>query len=83
MLTEPLFSPASRPSEIDFVSENEEDALRGIVSRKAFLGEIIDYQVKIGSQELRIQKGRRAAGPEVGEACSVRFLRPFWYDGEE
>ena len=75
-------SLASRPSEIDFASENDEDALRGIVNRKSFLGEIIDYQVKIGSQELRIQKGRRAAGPEVGEACCVRFLRPFWYDGE-
>ena len=75
-------SLASRPSEIDFGSENDDGALRGIVSRKAFLGEVIDYQVKIGSQELRIQKGRRAAGPEVGEACCVRFLRPFWYDGE-
>lgn len=72
-------SLASRPSEIDFVSEG--DGLRGIVSRKAFLGEFIDYQVKIGGQELRVQKGRRAPGPEVGEACCLRFLRPFWYAG--
>ena len=72
-------SLASRPSEIDFVSENEGNALRGAVKRKAFLGEIIDYQIKIGSQELRVQKGRRDRGPEVGEACCLKLLRPFWY----
>lgn len=77
------FSLASRPSEIDFVSEGDGGGLRGIVSRKAFLGEIIDYQVKIGGQEVRVQKGRRAPGPEVGEACCLRFLRPFWYNGEQ
>jgi iron(III) transport system ATP-binding protein len=76
-------SLASRPSEIDFVSEDDADGLRGVVSRKAFLGEIIDYQVKIGGQELRVQKGRRAPGPELGEACCLRFLRPFWYAGEQ
>lgn len=76
-------SLASRPSEIDFVSEGDGGGLRGVVSRKAFLGEIIDYQVKIGGQEVRVQKGRRAPGPEVGEACCLRFLRPFWYNGEQ
>lgn len=76
-------SLASRPSEIDFVSESDEGGLRGVVSRKAFLGEIIDYQVKIGGQELRVQKGRRAPGPELGETCCLRFLRPFWYAGEK
>lgn len=73
-------SLASRPSEIEFVSEG---GLRGVVSRKAFLGEIIDYQVKIGGQEVRVQKGRRDPGPEVGEVCCLRILRPFWYAGEE
>ncbi len=74
---------ASRPSEIDFVSEGDGDGLRGVVSRKAFLGEIIDYQVKVGGQEVRVQKGRRDPGPELGEACCLRFLRPFWYAGEQ
>ncbi len=74
---------ASRPSEIAFVSEDDEGGLRGVVSRKAFLGEIIDYQVKIGEQEVRVQKGRRDPGPELGEACRLRFLRPFWYAGKE
>ncbi len=74
-------SLASRPSEIDFVSNEEPDVLKGVVSRKAFLGEIVDYQVKVGEQELRIQKGRRTRGPELGENCSLRFSRPFWYSG--
>lgn len=78
-----VLSLASRPSEIDFVNDGDEGGLRGIVSRKAFLGEIIDYQVKIGGQEIRVQKGRRAPGPEVGEACCLRLLRPFWYEGEQ
>ena len=76
-------SLASRPSEIDFVSEGDADALRGVVSRKAFLGEIVDYQVKIGAQEVRVQKGRRDPGPDPGENCSLRFLRPFWYAGKD
>ena len=75
-------SLASRPSEIDFVSETEQFALPGIVKRKAFLGEIIDYQVKIGNQELRIQKGRREQGPEIGESCYLRFARHFWYGND-
>lgn len=75
-------SLASRPSEINFVGEGD-GGLSGIVNRKAFLGEIIDYQVKIGAQEIRVQKGRRDPGPEVGEACCLRFLRPFWYTGEQ
>ena len=71
-------SLASRPSEIDFCGEG---GLRGVVNRKSFLGEIVDYQVKIGDQELRVQKGRRAPGPDVGESCGLSLLRPFWYAG--
>lgn len=82
MIGSDKLSLASRPSEIDFVSEGEKGALRSIVSRKAFLGEIIDYQLKIGGQEIRVQKGRRDPGPEVGEQCWLRLLRPCWYAGE-
>lgn len=83
MRVEEKLSLASRPSEIDFVSESEENVLRGVVSRKSYLGEVIDYQVRIGNQEMRIQKGRRARGPEVGENCCLRILRPFWFAGDE
>ena len=69
-------SLASRPSEIDFCDDG---GLRGFVTRKSFLGEIVDYQVKIGDQEMRVQKGRRAPGPEMGGSCGLRLLRPSWY----
>jgi iron(III) transport system ATP-binding protein len=73
-------SLASRPSEIDF---SDEGGVRGVVSRKSFLGEIIDYQIKVGGQEMRVQKSRRAPGPEVGEACGLLLRRPFWYTEAE
>lgn len=74
-------SLASRPSEIDFV---ESGGIGGIVIRKSFLGEIVDYQIQAGEQILRVQKGRRSLGPDVGESCRLAFLRSFWYpvDGE-
>jgi iron(III) transport system ATP-binding protein len=73
-------SLASRPSEIDFVGAGE-GGLRGVVTRRAFLGEIVDYRVDVGGQEMRVQKGRRDSGPEVGETCALRLLRPFWFAG--
>ena len=74
------FVLASRPSEIDFTTEG---GLRGEVKRKSFLGEIIDYQIDVGGQDIRVQKGRRAPGPKVGETCGLHFLRPFWYRASE
>ncbi|MEG2172267.1 MAG: ABC transporter ATP-binding protein [Desulfovibrionaceae bacterium] len=67
---------ATRPSEISFVSEG---GLRGIVTRRTYLGEIVDYSVKVGDQELRVQTGRRQSGPQEGEHCAVGFALPFWY----
>ncbi len=75
-------SLASRPSEIDFVSATEVGALPGVVKRKAFLGEIVDYQVRVGTQEVRIQKGRREMGPEINELCYLKFARHFWYGND-
>ena len=81
--SEPAISLASRPSEIDFAEEGASDVLRGVVTRKSYLGEIIDYQIRIGEQFLRVQKGRRAPGPNEGENCAVRLLRPFWYSDKD
>ena len=67
---------ASRPSEIDFVAEG---GVRGVVKRCAYLGEIIDYRIDVGGQEVRVQKNRRAPGPREGEACGLVFVRPHWY----
>ncbi len=67
---------AVRPSDVDFVDEG---GLRCIVRRRASLGEIVDYQVAVGSQTLRIQKTRHEAGPQVGETCGLRFAMSTWY----
>ncbi|MDR1659642.1 MAG: ABC transporter ATP-binding protein [Desulfovibrio sp.] len=76
--TAPL-SLASRPSEIDFSAEGHFTAT---VTRKSFLGEIVDYQLSAGGQDLRIQKSRRAPGPEVGETCGLLLLKPYWFGGD-
>ena len=83
MRGETIFNLASRPTEIRFTGETDPNGVRGIVIRKAFLGEIIDYLVKIGDQEIRVQIGRRDPGPEVNEVCYLHFLRPFWYKVNE
>ena len=71
---------ATRPSEIDFV--NEGGGVPGVVKRRSYLGEVIDYSVMIGNQELRIQKGRRDPGPKEGEVCQLSFSRLHWYPAE-
>lgn len=83
MKGEALFNLASRPSEIKFTSNTDPSGVRGVVLRKSFLGEIIDYLVQVGDQELRVQTGRRDLGPEMGETCYLNFLRPFWYKTNE
>ena len=84
MKNEEVFNLASRPSTIKFTTASDPLAVQGQVLRKAFLGEIIDYLVRVGDQDIRVQTGRRDAGPEAGEGCYIKFLRPFWYKaGEE
>jgi iron(III) transport system ATP-binding protein len=67
---------AARPTEIEFASEG---GVRGVVARKAFLGETIDYRIAVGDLEVRVQKTRRTPGPAVGESCGLRFPRARWY----
>ncbi|MFP3041596.1 ABC transporter ATP-binding protein [Treponema primitia] len=67
---------ASRPSEINFVSQG---GVPGHVKRKAFLGEIVDYAIDVSGTEVRVQKGRRAAGLNPGDDCQLDFLHPHWY----
>ncbi|MDO4177887.1 MAG: ABC transporter ATP-binding protein [Phascolarctobacterium sp.] len=83
MKGEEVFNLASRPSTIKFTTASDELAVPGQVIRKAFLGEIIDYLVRVGDQDIRVQTGRRDAGPEAGEGCYIKFLRPFWYKANE
>ncbi|MBN2751972.1 MAG: ABC transporter ATP-binding protein [Rhodospirillaceae bacterium] len=67
---------AARPNEISFTSEG---GVGCVVERKAYLGEVIDYRVRVGDAEVRVQKTRRDPGPAVGEACGLIFERPRWY----
>jgi iron(III) transport system ATP-binding protein len=68
---------ATRPAEIDFIAEG---GLAGVVRRRAYLGEIVSYQIAVGDgQELRVQKTRHEPGPEVGEPCRLALRRPHWY----
>jgi iron(III) transport system ATP-binding protein len=53
--------------------------VRGVVARKAFLGETIDYRIAVGDLEVRVQKARRTPGPAVGESCGLLFPRARWY----
>ncbi|MDR3220660.1 MAG: ABC transporter ATP-binding protein [Candidatus Accumulibacter sp.] len=71
---------AVRPTEIDFVGEG---GIRGEVLRKVYLGETIDYRVRVADIEVRIQKTRRTAGPAAGENCGLSFTRPHWYPATE
>ena len=71
---------ACRPSEIDFVSEG---GVRGVIKRLAYLGEIIDYRVQVGSLEIRLQKLRRRGVLQEGETCFLKFNRLHWYEEQE
>ena len=83
MKIEALFNLASRPTEIKFTNADDPNGVRGVVLRKAFLGEMVDYLVRIGDQDVRVQIGRRDPGPEADEVCYLHFLRPFWYKTNE
>ncbi|MCQ2358445.1 MAG: ABC transporter ATP-binding protein [Phascolarctobacterium sp.] len=83
MKGEEVFNLASRPSTIKFTTASDEMGVPGQVIRKAFLGEIVDYLVRVGDQDIRVQIGRREPGPEAGEGCYIKFLRPFWYKANE
>ena len=67
---------AARPSEIEFSAEG---GIRGHVERKSYLGEIIDYRIRVGTAEVRVQKSRRDPSLSEGDACGLRIPNPHWY----
>lgn len=70
---------ACRPAEIELLPGWDGD-IRGVVDRIAYLGESVDYIIKSGAYEIRVEKGRRAPKLSVGQSCSLRFPKVFWYD---
>jgi iron(III) transport system ATP-binding protein len=71
---------ACRPSEIEIAGD---EGLKGIIKRKVYLGDIIDYRVAIGDVEIRVQKNRRKGMFHEGDPCGLRFNRLLWYRREE
>jgi iron(III) transport system ATP-binding protein len=71
---------AARPGEIDFVDEG---GVRGSVTRRSYLGEIVDYRLDVDNQEIRVQKSRHEGGPAVGQSCAIAFRRPRWYAADD
>ncbi len=70
---------ACRPSEIDLIPDG---GLKGIVKRKVYLGDILDYRVNVGGTEIRVQMNRRKGLFNEGDVCSLRFGRLLWYERE-
>jgi iron(III) transport system ATP-binding protein len=67
---------ACRPGEIGLVRDG---GVRGSIGRRTLLGDIIDYRVKVGSQEIRVQLSVRKPLFEEGQACGLVFPQVHWY----
>lgn len=76
-----LYEIACRPSDIDFVSQSG-SGIQGSVVRKTYLGTLIDYRVKVGNTEIRIQKPASAPRLAEGDSCRIRFNTVQWYERE-
>ncbi len=72
----PTWTLASRPTHIDLQAEG---GLRGTVLRRVYLGELVEYRVRVGPHELRIQKGARDQTFEEGAPVGLSFRRCLGY----
>ncbi len=70
---------AFRPGEVDLVSTSSGSGISGVVTRSTFLGDLVDYRISIGSQEIRVQKPKKNGLLRNGEACRVRINRIHWF----
>lgn len=68
---------ACRPSEVDFVASG---GIPGVVARKAFLGEVVDYWVSVGGLTVRVRKHRRMDMLAEQAPCRLAFAKIHWYD---
>jgi iron(III) transport system ATP-binding protein len=72
---------ACRPSEVDLLPPGK--GLGGVVKRKVYLGDLIDYRIGVGRKvEVRVQKNRRKSFFNEGDRCGLAISRPFWYPRE-
>ncbi|HYL80488.1 MAG TPA: TOBE domain-containing protein, partial [Candidatus Acidoferrum sp.] len=68
---------ACRPAEIEMVTTG---GVRGVVTRRVLLGDIIDYRVQVGPTEVRVQRNVRKPVFNEGDQCSLVFAALHWYD---
>jgi iron(III) transport system ATP-binding protein len=68
---------ACRPAEIEMVPTG---GVRGIVTRRVLLGDIIDYRVQVGPAEVRVQRNVRKPLFSEGGPCGLVFSALHWYD---
>jgi iron(III) transport system ATP-binding protein len=73
------FKMACRPSEIELLPDDAGRGVKAVVVRRAYLGDIVDYLVKVGDTEIRVQKPRRTSGPAAGAACRLVFSKARWF----
>ena len=68
---------AFRPSDVVF---EEEGPIAGRVIRRTFLGELVDYRIKVGEHDIRVQKNRQAFQLKEGDNCRMGFKKLLWYE---
>ena len=71
-----MTSTVGRPGEIELLRDG---GVRDAVARRTLLGDIIDYRVRVGAHEVRVQRSVRQPLVEEGAACGLRFTRLHWY----
>jgi iron(III) transport system ATP-binding protein len=67
---------ACRPAEIEMWQEG---GVRGTVVRRVLLGDTVDYRVRVGSNEIRVQRNVRKPMFAEGDPCGLAFSRLHWY----
>jgi iron(III) transport system ATP-binding protein len=68
---------ACRPAEIEMASGG---GVRAVVARRVLLGDIIDYRLRVGATEVRVQRNVRKPIFKEGEPCGLTFSALHWYD---
>lgn len=77
--TERSATIATRPNEIEI---NRKNGYKTKVEKRIFLPNYIEYRVKVGNQEVRIQTPHQNEY-QIGETCFINFSRPTWYKADE
>ena len=75
-LPDAAWTLACRPTHIDLQAEG---GLRGTVARRVYLGDLVEYRIRVGPHELRIQKGARHEVFQEGEPVGLTFRHYLGY----